>query len=84
MLEQRHQVQLSRIIQQNLTNDSPKVYLMPVLQQILSDENLKFLRVYINKNLKLSMLSLILFIMGIPVKYIVITGQLIPPSLPRN
>ena len=34
-----------RIIQQNLTNDSAKVNLMPVLQQILLDENFKFLRV---------------------------------------
>ena len=40
------QIHLSRIIQQNLTNDSAKVYLSPVLQQILLDENLKFLRVY--------------------------------------
>ena len=34
---------MSRIIQQNLTNNSAKVYLMPVLKQILLDENFKYL-----------------------------------------
>ena len=36
---------LSRITRQILLNNSTKVNLMPMLQQILSDENLKFLRV---------------------------------------
>ena len=43
--EPRHQIHLGRIIPQNLTNDSAKVNLIPVLQQVLLDENLKYLRV---------------------------------------
>ena len=39
------QTLICKYIQQNLTNDSAKVNLMPVLQHILLDENLKFLRV---------------------------------------
>ena len=39
------QTLICKYIQQNLTNDSAKVNMMPVLQHILLDENLKFLRV---------------------------------------
>ena len=49
MLQHRHQLHLSRIIRQILLNNSTKVNLMPVLQQILLDENWKFLRVYFCK-----------------------------------
>ena len=37
---------LSRIIRQILLKDTDKVNLMPVLQQILLDKNLKFLRMH--------------------------------------
>ena len=43
-MDHRHQIHLSRVIRQSFLNDSARVNLMSVLQQILLDENLKFIR----------------------------------------